>query len=144
MRKEVLDYIETQRVGVLAVEMMDGSPHASTVHVAKNSNASVFYIETFRSYRKAEALFGRRTSRASMVIGFDELDMKTLQIDGEVRLLETELEKIEFEKYYFTKFPNKKTSTPNPDFVPFVFIPLWWRYTDWTDPSGKIVYNTVS
>jgi uncharacterized protein YhbP (UPF0306 family) len=143
MRKEVLDFIATQRLGVLAVEMLDGAPHAATVHVACNKNASVFYFETYRSYRKAEPLFGRDVSRASLVIGFDESNMKTLQIDGEMRLLATELEKKEFEEFYLSKFPNKKLKVPNPDFIPFLFIPKWWRFTDWTQPEGKIVYNSI-
>lgn len=143
MRKEVLDFLATQRIGVLAVEMMDGSPHGATIHAANNADGSAFYFETSRSYRKAEALYGRPASRASLVLGFNEADMKTLQIDGQVRLLETELEKKQFEEFYFAKFPNMKTKFSNPEFVPFLFVPTWWRYTDWTAPGGKIVYNSI-
>jgi len=32
--KKILDYLKDQRVGVLAVEMLDGSPHGATVHFA--------------------------------------------------------------------------------------------------------------
>ncbi len=142
MRKEVLDFIHTQRIAVLAVEMLDGAPHAATVHFASNKDASVFYFETYRPYRKAEALFGRAKSRASLVVGFSEADMRTLQIDGEIRLLETELEKKQFEEFFLEKFPNMKVKMPRPDFIPFLLVPTWWRYTDWTGSNGKIVYNS--
>jgi hypothetical protein len=43
MNKEILDYIKSQRVCVLAVEMMDSSPHAATVHFAHMDNPLMFF-----------------------------------------------------------------------------------------------------
>ena len=134
MRKEVLDYLKTQQVGVLAVEMMDGSPHGATVHFAYTEEPLVFYFETNREYRKAEPLFGREISRASLVIGFGEGEMKTFQMDGVVQLLKPE-EKETFNKVYFGKFPGKLGKYG--DLVLFKFTPTWWRFTDWTTPEGK-------
>ena len=79
MRKAILDFLKTERTGVLAVEMLDGSPHGATVHFANCEGPFVFYFETNRDYRKSEALLGRPKSRASFVIGIDENIMKTLQ-----------------------------------------------------------------
>jgi len=140
MPKEVIDFIKSQFLAVLAVEMMDGSPHAATVHFAFHEDTSNFLFETYRPYRKCEALFGREKSRASLVIGFDENDRKTLQIDGEVKLLQTDTEKLLFNKIYFKKFPNKKNN--DPQFVFFSLTPKWWRYTDWDSPSGKIIISS--
>lgn len=136
MRQEILDYLRTQRVGVLAVEMMDGSPHGATVHFAHGENPLVFYFETCADYRKTEALTGRPTSRATFVVGSDESNMKTLQLDGDVRILKPE-EMEEFEKIYYGKFPNKKGKVYGSAPVFFQFIPRWWRFTDWTTPEGK-------
>ena len=143
MTPEILNYIQSQRVGVLAVEMMDGSPHAATVHIANTENPLVFYFETNREYRKCEPLFGREITRASLVIGSNETDMKTLQMDGNVRLLKTDEEKKAFQEIYLEKFPNKKAKAANPNVVPFVFIPTWWRFTDWTRPKGKIILSST-
>nr|MBP7804743.1 hypothetical protein [Candidatus Paceibacterota bacterium] len=77
MNQAILDYLNAQRVAVLAIEMMDGSPHGATVHFAYNENPFVFYFETNRNYKKSEPLFGREKSRASLVIGTSETDMKT-------------------------------------------------------------------
>jgi uncharacterized protein YhbP (UPF0306 family) len=141
MKKEILEYIKSQRVGVLAIEMLDGSPHASTIHFAHTDNPVIFFFETSPKYRKSEPLFGRKVSRASFVIGSDESNMKTLQIDGEVRLLKEE-EKGIFNDIYFGKFTEKKSKNYGSSQVYFCFIPKWWRFTDWTTPQGKIVLSS--
>lgn len=141
MKQEILDYLKTQRVGVLAVEMLDGSPHAATVHFAHVEDPSVFFFETNRDYRKAEPLFGRETTRASFVIGSNEKDLKTLQLDGVVQLLKPE-EKETFNSVYLGKFPEKKEKSIDPKFVYFKFTPRWWRFTDWTPPQGKIILTS--
>ncbi len=141
MNKDILNYIKSQRVGVLAVEMLDGSPHGATVHFANTENPLQFFFETYREYRKAEALFGRDVSRATFVIGSDERDMRTLQIDGEIRLITAEEKQI-INDVYLAKFPNKKEKANEPRVVFFTFIPKWWRFTDWTTPQGKTILTS--
>lgn len=116
MKQEILDYIKSQRVGVLAVEMLDGSPHGATVHFANTENPLQFFFETYREYRKAEALFGREISRATFVIGSDESNMKTLQMDGEMRLVKPEEKQI-IDDIYLGKFPEKKEKSKEPKVV---------------------------
>jgi general stress protein 26 len=140
-QQEILDYVKSQRVGVLALEMMDGSPHASTVHFAHTEDPLVFYFETYRQYRKAEALYGKKITRASLVIGMNENDMKTFQLDGEAMLLESDEMDI-FNKVYLGKFPEKIKKAQEPKFVFFKFIPTWWRFTDWNTPEGKKIITS--
>ncbi len=104
MHPDIFAFLEKQRVSVLAVEMPDGSPHAATVHFAYSQNPFLFIFETYREYRKSEALFGREESRASLVVGFQEgKASKTFQLDGVVRLLsESELD---LRAKYLQKFP---------------------------------------
>src|ERR1700691_2437786 len=116
MTPELLAYLKTQRVGVLAVEMLDGSPHAATVHFAHTEDPFVFYFETYREYRKAEPLFAREITRASFVVGSDESDMKTLQLDGAAQLLKPK-ERTMYESVYLGKFPEKKKKTEDSKFV---------------------------
>lgn len=138
MIPELLDYLKDKRVGVLAVEMRDGTPHAATVHFALASEPPVFVFETSRRYRKAEPLLEGAT-RASFVVGFsEEPPQKTLQLDGEARLL-TEAESA-LKDAYLAKFPEKAAKAGDPDNVFFLFAPTWWRFTDWADPRGKTVY----
>ncbi len=136
MPNEILEFLKEEQVGVLAVEMMDGSPHAATVHFAHTAHPLIFYFETYREYRKCEALFGREKSRASFVVGCNEDSKKTLQLDGVVELIKTE-EKEKYDQVYFGKFPNKKEKSIDPKFVFFKFTTTWWKFTDFRAVGGK-------
>ena len=129
-----------QRVGVLAVEMLDGSPHAATVHFAHTEGPLIFIFLTERGYRKSEPLLARKITRASMVLGSNESDMRTLQLDGEARLLGGGDEHLK--DAYFAKFPKKKERFQPPNDIFFLFTPRWWRFTDWTRPEGKTIYTS--
>ncbi len=138
MDPDILNYIKSQRVGVLAVEMMDGSPHGATVHFAHMDNPLAFFFETNREYRKAEPLFGREITRATFVIGSTESDMRTLQLDGVVQLLKPE-ELETYDTVYFGKYPEERGKTYGGTPIFFKFTPTWWRFTDWTRPEGKLI-----
>ncbi|MBI5470157.1 pyridoxamine 5'-phosphate oxidase family protein [Candidatus Kaiserbacteria bacterium] len=135
MNQEILAYLKSQRVGVFAIEMLDGSPHAATVHYA-NTDGPVFIFETDRVYRKSEPLLARKESRASMVVGSNEGDMKTLQLDGIASMIAEDSPLLET---YFAKFPEKKAKYAPPKSLFFTFTPTWWRFTDWTKPKGKTI-----
>jgi len=137
--REGSQFLKEQRVGVLAIEMMDGSPHGATVHFAYSEDPFVFYFETDKNYRKAESLYGRAQSRATLVVGFDETEPKTLQMDGIAELISNG-ERDAFEEVYFGKFPEKREKYKGPDVVIFKFTPTWWRFTDWRTPEGKKIW----
>lgn len=143
--KEVINFLDTQRVGVLAVEMLDGSPHAATVHfaytISEGVTKAIFYFETYKEYRKAELLLQRGAARASFVVGCDESNMKTFQVDGTIQFLKPE-EITVFETVYLEKFPEKKEKSKDPKFVCFSLVPTWWRFTDWTTPDGKTIFES--
>lgn len=140
MNQDILNYIASQRLCVLAVEMLDGSPHAATLHFAASADGSTFFFLTSPEYRKTEALRGRPVSRASVVIGVDEASMKTLQMDGEVCVV-PESGRSSFDTLYFGKFPEKVGKFAND--LAFTFTPTWWRYTDWTTPEGKKIISST-
>jgi hypothetical protein len=135
MSKEALDFLKTQRVGVLAVKMLDGSPHGATVHFAHTEDPFIFIFLTTPTYRKVEPLRKGKTE-ASFVVGMDEINSKTFQLDGIAELSGTEY----LRSVYFAKFPEKVGKHPEDIF--FTFTPTWWRYTDWTLPQGKTVFTS--
>ena len=137
----VLEYLVNQRLGVLAVEMPDGSPHAATVHFAHAAEPLRFYYETYREYRKAEPILANAETRASFVVGVDEKDMKTLQLDGIIKLIMTERQG-DFDAVYFAKFPDKRKKVIEKDMIFFEFIPTWWRFTDWETSDGKMILSS--
>jgi general stress protein 26 len=139
MNEEVLGFLDSKRIGVISVEMLDGSPHGATVHFAYQKDPLTFVFLTDRTYRKMEPLLKNSSTRASLVIGTDEDEMKTLQLDGIAMVSEDE----EHKNAYFGKFPDKKEKYGGPDDVFFIFKPTWWRYTDYKAPEGKQVILSI-
>ena len=141
MRQEILDYLKSQRVGILSLEMLDGSPHAAAVHFAHIESPLTFFFETDSNYRKAEPLLKKSMTRASLVIGSDESLMKTFQLDGKVELLKSQEKRI-FDSVYPGKFPGKKEKLQSSKVILFKFTPTWWRFTDWANPQGKTIWTS--
>jgi uncharacterized protein YhbP (UPF0306 family) len=137
MNQNIIEFIKSRRICVCAIEMLDSSLHAATLHFAATADGSMFFFSTSPESRKGQALSGREVSKASVVVGFEESNMKTLQMDGEARLMEND-EAALFKETYFGKFPEKAKMFPDNIFV--VFIPKWWRFTDWTGPEGKTIW----
>lgn len=128
---------------MIAVEMPDGSPHAATVHFAHKTDPLTFILQTSPHYRKSRALFHREFTRASLVIGLEEVPEgknKTLQLDGNVRLIRSGEES--FKEIYFQKFSEKIEKATFSDDIFFIFVPSWWRFTDWSKPEGKTIYTS--
>lgn len=141
MHQSTLDYLKTQRVGVLALQMPDGSPHAATLHYAHTQKPVKFFFETSKESFKGKAILNKKITEASFVVGSDESNMKTLQLDGFVQLLkDSELK--DFNSIYLGKFPEKKAKTSEPHIICFTFTPTWWRFTDWTTTNGKLIITS--
>jgi uncharacterized protein YhbP (UPF0306 family) len=142
MNQEILEYIKSQRISVLAIERPDGSVHAATIHFAHSENPFVFFFVTERGSRKCEGLLDKETQKASLVIGFDESNMKTFQADGEVKLVTEEYGSL-FSTTYLGKFPDREKRMDDARNAFLVFIPTWWRFTDWTKPEGKLILTST-
>lgn len=139
MPPQIFEYLKTQRVGVLAVEMPDGSPHGATVHFAHTEDPFLFYFETSNTYKKAEAILGKEKTRATYVVGSDESNPKTFQVDGIIEVIKPE-EMENFQKVYLGKFPEKVEKSKAPDLIFFKLTPVWWRFTDFRTPEGKKIW----
>ncbi len=137
MDQKLLDFLQSERVGVLAVEQLDGSPHAATVHFAHTEDPFVLYFETNKNSKKAQKIMTQKYVSASFVVGTSESVMKTAQLDGKIRLI-TPQEQSTHETVYLGKFPEKKEKLTNADIIRLVFIPTWWRFSDFTGDKQKI------
>lgn len=135
MPPEVIEFLKTRRVCVLAVEMPDGSPHAATVHFAHAEDPLTFIILTSPTSRKYQA-FAKVPARATMVIGTTEQDEQTLQLDGEICLSDNS----EFQDLYDKKFPKAGHLFKKDEL--FTFVPTWWRFSDWTKPKGQMILTS--
>jgi len=138
MHEEMMEFIGEERTAVLAVEMLDGSPHAATLHFVHAENPLKIIFLTDRTYRKAEPILQKGTTRASVVIGTEEACMKTLQLDGTISLTNAE----QYIEAYYTKFIDKDRAKLNEQDIFLEFTPVWSRYTDWTKPEGKTTFDS--
>jgi hypothetical protein len=136
---DLLAFLSSQRVGVLAVRMLDGTPHGATVHFSHVSDPLIFAFETDDRYRKYEPLATGEPVPASFVTGFVEGASKTAQFDGVAQLVDSASPHV---ARYLEKFPEKKAKASGEHVVWLTFTPSWWRFTDWTLPEGKTVFNS--
>ena len=132
----MLEFMGKERACVLAVQLLDGTPHTATVHFAHAADPLRLIFTTSPKYRKSEALLKGGPVPASVTVGVSEDDMRTFQLDGTVQITEDK----DIIETYFQKFPEKREHFTE-DFF-FVFTPTWWRYTDWTKPEGKTVMTS--
>jgi general stress protein 26 len=139
--REVIHYLEGARVGVIALELLDGSIHGATVHFAFTENPFTFYFQTFNDSKKADLLTLGKAPKASFVVGTDESTMQTLQLDGIADLVQSR-EKELCEMLYLAKFPEKKDRAFDPRSIYFKFTPKWWRFSDFKNPKGKLILSS--
>ncbi len=141
MQSDIISYLNSQSVGVLALERVDGAPHGATLHYVYSPSLNALLFETHKDSRKAELLISKNTARASFVVGTDESTKITLQIDGSVHIL-TQEERIIFEQEYIRKFQKKAEKMKSDAIVCFKLVPHWWRFIDWSSSEGKKVLTS--
>jgi hypothetical protein len=81
-----------------------------------------------------QALVSGNVVKAALVIGMSDEEWKTLQMEGEVKLVsQEEIERIQ--DIHYRKHPNAQEFKNKPETVFLQFTPTWWRYTDFsTEP----------
>lgn len=130
MDKMVLDFLTKNRVCVLSVLLKNDSPHAAAMHYSHSVSPLEIYIQTKNTSRKMSALLKGGFVKASIVVGFSEQEFKTLQLDGDVRIL-SKNRLSEVHKIHYTKHPDAKQWKDDPATVFLAFKPTWWRYTEY-------------
>lgn len=124
-------FLQKERFGSLATQLLNGDPHVATVHFACIPETLEIIIQTSPESRKYERIATYRSSRASFTTGFEEIKTIVAQFDGSISSGVTK----EQEAFYLKKFPEKVAKYKTDVFM--VFKPTWWRYTDWTKEEGK-------
>ena len=130
MDKKALVFLAKNRVCVLSMLLKDESPHGAAMHYSHTDSPLQIYIQTENTSRKMSGLLKRSSVKASVVIGFSEDEFRTLQMDGNIKVLpSTKLKSVH--KIHYTKHPEAKQWKDDPATVFLVFKPTWWRYTEY-------------
>lgn len=136
---QVLDFIKNSRVLALTVLLPDSTPHTSAMHFAHRDDPLTFIFLTEKGSLKVSALKDKKRQLGAITIGFDEKEMVTLQLHGEVSRLEKSDELAKLKEIYFKKFPQNKKYENDPESVFLSFTPSWFRYSDYKVKPVKII-----
>lgn len=125
MDQRAIDLIVREKVCVLAVCKADGGCHGAAMHFSHQTEPLIIYIQTENTSIKCKNL----PTKASVVIGFSEDTMQTLQMDGEINKITGDLSAIH--QVHYAKHPGAEKYKNDPETVFLVFTPTWWRYSDY-------------
>jgi len=86
MDQKILDFLAKEKVSALSVCMPDGTCHNAAMHYSHIAEPLTIYIQTENTSKKMAGLKDGQPVAASVVVGFNEQEMKTLQMDGQIRI----------------------------------------------------------
>lgn len=139
MDQRISAFLEAHRVSVLGVLQSDGTIHSASLHYAHSEDPLSFYFITGKDSRKCQSLLDGSVQNASLVIGFNEEEFVTFQMEGKVKALEKKTELDKAWKTYLEKYPSRSGRKDNPEIAVLKFTPGWSRYTDMkTNPPTTI------
>ena len=136
MKEEMIAFLQKERFGSVATQLLNGDPHVATVHFACIPSTLEIIIQTNPLSRKYERLAQDGICRASFTTGFEEIKTIVAQFDGSISTDVTQAQK----DFYLEKFPEKMGKYKTEVFI--VLTPDWWRYTNWTKLEGKTIFNS--
>lgn len=129
---EVVEFLETHRISVLAAGIADNYIHAATLCYSFTAHPLHFYFSTIMNTRKVTGLIGTDSMNAALVIGFQEKEWMTFQADGSVRIIKDKQHLAKVHKQHIAKFPENKGSEKDDMSIFLEFTPFWWRFSDFT------------
>lgn len=134
MDSRIVSFLSNHRVSAFTTLLPDGAPHTAALHYSHIVDPLTLYFTTKRTSRKMQSLVSGKNVKASLVIGINDEEWKTLQMEGEVRIASQEnIERIQ--DIHYRKHPNAQEFKNRPETVFLEFTPTWWRYTDFsTEP----------
>ncbi len=137
MDERVIKFLKRHRISVLTTLLKNGQPHSAALHYAANFEPFYFIFFTDISSRKMEGLIDGKPGKASLVIGFNEEEWLTMQLEGEVRWVPNSDEFERTWEIYASKFNGVEKNKSDSNAAIITFTPKWWRYTE-VKPSPAV------
>jgi hypothetical protein len=121
---DLFDFIDHQRLGVLATISPDAAPQSALVGIAVTRDLEIIF-DTVASTRKYRNLLANPA--CSFAIGW--AGEATVQYEGEARI-PAPGDLARYQEIYFKKFPDGPSRLAWPGITYFVVRPRWIRYSD--------------
>ena len=127
-RERLFRYLREGRVSVLSTCAPNGEPHSSVMHYSCAAGLPVLFFST--DDRTAKASDCRENPRASVAIGWSEVDWVTVQMRGALRALTLPEEKEAAKAAHYAVHPNARQFDSDPHTLFLRFEPDWVRFSD--------------
>jgi len=134
--REVFEFLNGQRLAVLATADPSGQPEAALMGFAVTPELELIF-DTVKSPRKYPNL--KENPRVAWVIGCTS--EVTVQYEGQAEELEG-AELARYKRIYFAKFPDGPARENWPGITYFVVRPTWVRFCDY-DLQNKRIEETT-
>jgi hypothetical protein len=133
--REILRFVRSRSLAVQASVSPVNTPQAAVIGIVVSDTFEVFF-DTLESSRKCQNL--RENSRIALVVGWEESDGRTAQIEGVAdEPCGEELERLK--PLYFESFPEGVARQSWPGITYVRVRPTWVRFSDFSGPEPRIV-----
>ncbi len=138
MDQKILNFLSINKIGVVSVQLEDGTIHSATVHYSHADAPLKFYIQTSNNTLKARPFLEGKAGNGAMVIGFSTEEWITCQMHGTIRAVFEPNELQAIYSVHYQKHPETEQYR-GPKTVFLEFTPTWYRYTDFnTEPRAML------
>jgi pyridoxine/pyridoxamine 5'-phosphate oxidase len=134
-KDDVLEFLRSKRLGVIATADPSGAPEAALVGFAVATDGRLIF-DTSANSRKAANLAGR--PEVAMVVGWD--DDITVQIEGVARRASGG-DLATAKAAYFAVWPDGRARETWPDIAYIVVTPHWLRYSDFSTGAQSVDFR---
>jgi len=137
-RREIFEFVARHTMAVEASfsSAGGGRVQAAAIGIVMNEDLEIFF-DTQGTSRKAQNL--RKHPAIALVIGWEEADGRTVQVEGTADE-PTGTELARFKELYFARFPGGRERERWPDIAYFRVKPTWIRFSDFNAaPDPRII-----
>ena len=128
IRARLFGFLRQGRVSVLSTCTSKGEPHSSVMHYSCAAEPPALYFST--DDRSAKAKDCRENPRASVVLGWSEVEWVTVQMRGGFRALTLPAEVEAAKTAHYAVHPNARQFDSDPHTLFLMFEPNWVRFSD--------------
>lgn len=140
---KLLEFLKSEKVCSLSVMLSDGNVHGAAMHFSHKDDPLELIFSTDRNSIKAKDVLNRDAVAASVVVGFDDWTMQTVQMDGIIRAV-TDPDRVKkLRTVHYAKITEAAAYKDDPDTLFLLFTPRWWRFSDYTK-EPPVVSESVS
>ena len=127
-RMRLLSSLRDGRVSVLSTCTSRGEPHSSVMHYSCAAELPGLFFST--DDRSAKAQDCRENPRASVALGWSEVDWVTVQMRGGLRALSSPAEIEAAKAAHYAVHPGARQFDSDPHTLFLAFEPDWVRFSD--------------